>query len=142
MRWAITESRFTGELVNADLRQLLRRTVIACRVALERAVADRLEGRFTIQARGGKLIAERKAPVTHLDDPERALRLAVLDHFDELAAQGVAALDAYRQLFREVAFTWLNRFVALKMLESRKLVRETLARPLGQLQRRQAQARR
>ncbi len=110
------------------IRNKLRNVVTQCRKLLEEAVAQRMEGRFTIFLKGKSLIADRAASVTHLSDEERSVRLAVLQHFDLLHSQGMSKVDAYRQLVREVAFTWLNRFVAFKMLESRKLIRETLSR--------------
>jgi hypothetical protein len=114
--------------MNQSLRNALRKLVLASRAQLEQAVAERLEGRFTIYERAGKLVADRKARTDHLDDAELRLRHDVLDHLASLAASGMAAVEAYRQLIREVAFTWLNRFVAFKMLEARKLIRETIAR--------------
>jgi hypothetical protein len=95
---------------------------------LERAVAETLEGRFDFREDGGKLFAHAKAKLAHLDDASRALRADILRHLDDLQKDGIAPVAAYRQLLRETAFTWLNRFVAFKMLETRKLVRETLAR--------------
>lgn len=114
--------------MNQDLRNHLRKIVLASRLDLERAVAERLEGRFTIHERAGQLVADRKARTDHLDDPEKQLRRDLLEHLDNLSASGTAPLEGYRQLVREVAFTWLNRFVAFKMLEARKLIRETIAR--------------
>ncbi|WAS06093.1 BREX-1 system adenine-specific DNA-methyltransferase PglX [Gloeomargaritales cyanobacterium VI4D9] len=114
--------------MNPEIRNKLRNVVTQSRRELEKAVAQRLEGRFTIFLKGDSLTAERKASVGHLSDEERAVRLQVLEHFDLLESQGINKVDAYRQLVREVAFTWLNRFVAFKMLESRKLIRETIGR--------------
>lgn len=110
------------------IRNKLRNVVTQCRKLLEDAAARRLEGRFTIFLKGKALVAERSASVMHLDEAERALRAAVLEHFDLLHSQGTSKVDAYRQLVREVAFTWLNRLVAFKMLEARKLIRETIGR--------------
>jgi hypothetical protein len=110
------------------LRNALRQAVLEARQLLEKAVAERLEGRFDIQERAGRLVADPQARLPHLDDAERALRADILQHFADLNKDGIAPLAAYRQLVREAAFTWLNRFVAFKMLEARKLIRETIAR--------------
>jgi hypothetical protein len=110
------------------IRNALRKAVLEARQLLEKAVAERLEGRFAIHERGGRLVADPKARLAHLDDAERALRADILQHFADLKKDGVEPLAAYRQLIREAAFTWLNRFVAFKMLEARKLIRETIAR--------------
>lgn len=110
------------------LRNRLCKLVLDARALLEKAVAERLEGRFAIYERDGKLTADPKARLDHLTDTERALRADILQHFADLKKDDIAPLAAYRQLVREAAFTWLNRFVAFKMLEARKLVRETIAR--------------
>ncbi|GIX04291.1 MAG: hypothetical protein KatS3mg114_0160 [Planctomycetaceae bacterium] len=114
--------------MNQQIRNLLRSFVLEARRLLEQAVAELLEGRFNIYERAGKLVADRKAKLDHLDDAERDLRTRVLRHLDDLQADGLSPLDAYRQLLREAAFTWLNRLVAFKMLEARKLSRETISR--------------
>lgn len=114
--------------MDQGIRNKLRNVVTQSRKLLEEAVAQRMEGRFTIFVRGKSLIADRAASVTHLSDEERLVRAAVLEHFELLHSQGTSKVDAYRQLVREVAFTWLNRFVAFKMLEARKLIRETISR--------------
>ena len=114
--------------MDQTIRNKLRNVVTQCRKVLEEAIAQRLEGRFTIFLKGKSLTADRAASVTHLSDEERSVRAAVLEHFDLLHSQGISKVDAYRQLVREVAFTWLNRFVAFKMLEARKLIRETISR--------------
>lgn len=41
---------------------------------------------------------------------------------------GASPNKAREKLVRETAFTWLNRFVAFKMLEARKLIRQTISR--------------
>lgn len=110
------------------IRNTLRKATLEARRLLETAVAETLEGRFDIRETGGKLVVNPKARLAHLDDAGRALRADILRHLDDLNKDGIAPLAAYRQLLRETAFTWLNRFVAFKMLEARKLVRETLAR--------------
>lgn len=46
---------------------------------------------------------------------------------DELAA-GLTSKEAYAKLTKEIAFTWLNRLVAFRMMESRGLIRQTLAK--------------
>lgn len=114
--------------MDQNIRSKLRNVVTQCRKLLEEAVAQRMEGRFTIFLKGKSLTADRTASVTHLSDEERSVRAAVLEHFDLLQSQGTSKVDAYQQLLREVAFTWLNRFVAFKMLEARKLIRETISR--------------
>ena len=46
---------------------------------------------------------------------------------DEQAA-GLNPKEAREKIVREAAFTWLNRLVAFKMMESRKLLRQTISK--------------
>ncbi|APB32597.1 Type II restriction enzyme, methylase subunits (N-terminus), partial [Gloeomargarita lithophora Alchichica-D10] len=105
--------------MNPQLRQLLRNLVLACRADLESATARYLEGKLTIFERNQHLIGDPNASTAHLTDNERQLRTDIL-------ADLAGDLSKYRYLVRETAFTWLNRLVAFKMLESRKLIRETI----------------
>jgi hypothetical protein len=43
----------------------------------------------------------------------------------------LAVADARRKLVHETAFTWLNRLVAFRLMEERKLLKQTIVR-LGQ----------
>ncbi len=51
-------------------------------------------------------------------------------HLEQLLADerdaGLEVAEAVEKLVRETAFTWLNRLAALKMLEARGLVRQSL----------------
>jgi hypothetical protein len=107
--------------MNPQLRQLLRNLVLTCRQDLESAVARYLEGRLTIFERNQQLIADPNASTAHLNDSEKQLR-------DDLLTYLAGDVHKYRYLVRETAFTWLNRLVAFKMLESRGLIRETINR--------------
>jgi hypothetical protein len=44
------------------------------------------------------------------------------------AAVDLAAPDARKKLLRETAFTWLNRLVAFRLLEERKLIKQTISK--------------
>ena len=41
---------------------------------------------------------------------------------------GLRGRDAYEKLVKETAFTWLNRFIAFKMMEVRRLIRQTITK--------------
>ena len=74
------------------------------------------------------IIIEDETRMGHLDREEQELRKALLDHLKLFGAEGQTAADSLDQFIRETAFTWLNRFVAFKMLEARNLIRETVSR--------------
>jgi hypothetical protein len=120
--------------MNQTLRNTLRETVLAARSLLENAIREELQGRFGIYTANTKgrgtpdLEVEDEARMDHLEAEERETRRLLLDHLDVLQTGGLAATAALDAFVREAAFTWLNRFVAFKMLEARGLVRETVSR--------------
>jgi hypothetical protein len=101
---------------------------------LENATREELQGRYGIYTanttgRGTLgLVVEDDARMDHLEPDERETRRVLLDHLDVLQTDGLAANSALDAFVREAAFTWLNRFVAFKMLEARGLVREAVSR--------------
>ena len=76
----------------------------------------------------GQFLQEKKLPVLARVADAREIRA----HLEKLLADeetaGVARTDAYQKLVKEIAFTHLNRLVALKLLEGRKLIRGALDR--------------
>jgi hypothetical protein len=94
------------------------------RALLEQELGEQLEGVYDIRMTG--LVA--REPGAHLGPLERLIRVklvAAVEHHLGGGRDLKAAVLAYR---REAAFTTLNRFVALKMLEARKLVQECVSR--------------
>ena len=55
-------------------------------------------------------------------------RTRIEELLTEEEAAGIGAQEVRGKLIRETAFTWLNRFVAFKMMESRGLIRQTVAK--------------
>lgn len=107
------------------LRNTLRNVVTQCRRELEKSVAEMLEGQFGIYA-SGKI--DDMAAMSHLSAEDREYRSQLLVHLEHIQAGGFKAKDAVEQFIREVAFTHLNRFCAYKMMEVRKLIRESVSR--------------
>lgn len=58
------------------------------------------------------------------------LEIGVLPLSGEEAEAGVSALDARQALVRGTAFTWLNRIVAIRMLEERRLIKLSVGKLL------------
>jgi len=112
------------------LRNNLRGAVLKCRSILENAIRGELQGRFGIyvSGRGKSITIEDESRMGHLDQEELQVRKTLLEHLNFLGADGQTAAAALDQFVRETAFTWLNRFVAFKMLETRGLIRETISR--------------
>lgn len=88
------------------------------RKLLEKEYADQLEGIFDIEVNGS--IADQ--PGSHLSSTQRVARRKIVAAIDYHIASDLSAEVAVNRFVREAAFTTLNRFVALKMLEARELV--------------------
>lgn len=104
--------------MNKDVRDRLQSTTQAARAALEADYREQLGAEFDIREDGS--IAPE--PGRHLDADNRARRrklVAAVEHKAATARNPAEAVSAY---VREAAFTTLNRFVALKMMEARGLV--------------------
>jgi hypothetical protein len=110
--------------MNKDVRNRIQRNTQSARALLEREFAEQLEGLYDIRTTGS--IADQ--PSAHLDEHGRLAReklLAAIDHHTPSASNKADAVAGY---LREAAFTSLNRFVALKMLEARSLIQECISR--------------
>lgn len=110
--------------MDKDARNAIQRVTQSARGLLEREVGQQLEGIFDIRL-DGTILAE---PGAHLDEAQRLTReklVAAVSHYAALGRTRDEAIDEY---LREAAFTTLNRFVALKMLEARQLVQECVSR--------------
>jgi hypothetical protein len=110
--------------MDKDARNAIQRATQSARALLEREVGQQLEGVYDIRLDG--TIPDE--PGAHLDETQRLTReklVAAVNHYASLGRLRIDAVGDYR---REAAFTTLNRFVALKMLEARELVQECVSR--------------
>src|SRR6266852_1507117 len=105
--------------MDKEQRNVLRRAVEKARKLLEDEVADQLEGVYNILPDG---TIRDGAP----GDP--VIRSRLLDVVAHHRASGATAKQAVERATREMAFTILNRFAALKMCEQRDLVRECITK--------------
>jgi 23S rRNA G2445 N2-methylase RlmL len=109
-----------------DTRNLLARTVTACRRRLTEDVNDQLTGVFGLHPDGTVLSLKE---MSHLspDQVTAAGRLRdLLDHYTAGAAGGEKdrRKSAYERIMLEISFTILNRLAALRLCEERGLVVE------------------
>lgn len=121
--------------MNQDTRDTLREVVVKCRQKLEKAIGEILQGHFGID-NSGKI--EPHSHMSHLSEEDRHYRLEIIDHLKHINPDGFKAPEeakfgsstsgAVEQLIREVAFTHLNRLAAFKLMEERKLIRESVQR--------------
>lgn len=112
------------------IRHKIRNAVIQGRTLLENTAREELQGRFGIYVSGKDkaITIEDDIRMGHLDQDERETRKALLEHLSLLRKGRSPAESELDQFIREIAFTWLNRFVAFKMLEAHNLLRETVTR--------------
>ena len=110
--------------MDKDTRNRIQRATQAARALLEDEFAEQLEGRFDIHLDG----TMASGPGSHLNAGERVLRAKLVAAVEHLRSRDLKPAEAVAGYLREAAFTLLNRFVALKMLEARGLVQECLSR--------------
>ncbi len=109
-----------------DTRNLLAKTVAACRRRLVEDVTDQLRGVFGLHPDGVVLPLEK---LTHLSPDQHAAARRLRDLLDHYTA-GAAGKDsdrrkaAYERMVLEISFTTLNRLAALRLCEERGLVVE------------------
>jgi hypothetical protein len=110
--------------VEKEQRQKLERLTQAARRLLEQEFREQLEGRYDVLLDGRIGLA----PGAHLSEQERVVWQRIVAAIAHRRRPGVSSADAVMGYRREAAFHTLNRFVALKMLEARKLVQECISR--------------
>jgi hypothetical protein len=111
--------------VEQALRNALQRATQQLRMLLEKEFVDQLAGVYDI--RRDEPIQERAGK--HLRDGGQLLiRSRLVEAVRHKIAAGRNREQAVDDYVREAAFTTLNRFVALKMLEQRGLVQECVSR--------------
>jgi hypothetical protein len=116
-------------------RNLLQRTVSACRRILDEEFAAQRRSTYAIYDDG---TAAPLDALAHLPDEEQQTARLLRDRLDHLVAgltaQGKKEADARKEavgrLTREQAFTVLNRLAALRMAEERDIVLECVRRGL------------
>src|SRR5947209_2939522 len=100
---------------------------LMARSLLIKEAAELLDGVFGINSEG-RFASEQKLSVLQ-ELPEAAETYRRLKkHLEDEKEAGISPAEAVSRLLKEVAFTHLNRLVAVKMLESRKLVLGTIDR--------------
>jgi hypothetical protein len=107
-----------------DTRNAIERATQRARKLLEEDFAAQLEGDFDVH-RDGAVAAKAGGHLSARQAFQRERIVAAIEH---KRAAGMSAADAARDYLRDAAFTTLNRFVAIKMLEARDLVQECITK--------------
>ncbi len=100
---------------------------LAARDLLEREVSEQLEGIYGLLPNGSFADAKNYPALSQLPEA-RDTRQRLEQYIADQQAAGLKPKEAREKLAREAAFTWLNRLVAFKMMEGRKLVRQTITK--------------
>jgi hypothetical protein len=110
--------------MDKDTRNAIERATQRARKLLEEDFAAQLEGDFDVH-RDGSVAAKAGGHLSARQAFQRERIVAAIEH---KRAAGMGASDAAGDYLRDTAFTTLNRFVALKMLEARGLVQECITK--------------
>lgn len=110
--------------MDKDQRSAIERATQRARKLLEEDFTSQLEGTFDI-SRSGKIEPKAGAHLSPRQVVQRDKMVVAIEH--KLAA-GQTIAEAVADYLRDAAFTTLNRFVALKMLEARELVQECITK--------------
>jgi hypothetical protein len=105
-------------------RNAIERATQQSRKLLDEDFSSQLEGAFDV-LRSGVIGAKAGAHLSAVQQSQRDKIVAAIEH---KRAAGMTAVEAVKDYVRDAAFTTLNRFVALKMLEARELVQECITK--------------
>jgi hypothetical protein len=110
--------------MDKDTRNAIERATQKARRLLEQDFAEQLDGVFDVRP-DGRIASKGGA---HLTGRQHLLRDKVVAAIEHKRSAGMRPEEAVADYVRDAAFTALNRFAALKMLEARDLVQECVSR--------------
>jgi hypothetical protein len=105
-------------------RNTIERATQQARTLLDEDFSSQLEGTFDV-LRSGVIASKGGAHLSELQQSQRDKIVAAIEH---KRSAGMTAAEAVTDYVRDSAFTTLNRFVALKMLEARELVQQCITK--------------
>ena len=107
-----------------ETRNAIQSATQKARRMLEEDFREQLEGVYDVHVDG--TIAPKAGP--HLSAKEQRQRDRIVAAIEHKRAGGMKANEAVLDYLRDAAFTTINRFVALKMLEARDIVQECISK--------------
>ncbi len=110
--------------MDKDTRNAIERATQKARRLLELDFSEQLDGVFDVRA-DGRIASKGGA---HLTGRQYLLRDKIVAAIEHKRSAGMKPEEAVADYVRDAAFTALNRFTALKMLEARELVQECVSR--------------
>jgi hypothetical protein len=106
-------------------RNLIQNATQEARRLLEQEFHEQLQGTFDIMPDTGAIAPQ---PGAHLDARQRFIRSRIVAAIRHERAKSAGDAEAVQAYLREAAFTTLNRFAALKLMEARHIVQECVSR--------------
>jgi len=113
--------------MNDNLIAQIQSFTLNARAAMETETGRQLEGIYGWLP-DGKFADQARYPAVNQLPEAAETRKRIETYADEEKAAGIAAKDARIKLVRETAFTWLNRLVALRMMEDRRIIKSTVGK--------------
>ena len=113
--------------MKAETVSALHDFTLEARELLEKEISEQLEGIYGLLP-NGRLEPIEKYPALKELPEAKETRNRLGQFLEDERAAGVNGKEAREKLTKEAAFTWLNRLVAFKMMESRKLLRQTVSK--------------
>lgn len=113
--------------MDSPLRAQLHDLTLRARELLTTETASLLEGIYGLH-RNGRFEAAERLPALTPSSPALLTRRRMERYLADEHQAGLPMPEAVAKLIKEVAFTHLNRLVAFKMLEARRLIRGTIDR--------------
>src|SRR5665213_1103655 len=105
-------------------RNLIQTATQDARHVLEQEFREQLQGTFDIMPDTGAVAPD---PGEHLDARQRYIRSRIVAAIQHERAKSAGDIEAVQSYLREAAFTTLNRFSALKLMEARHIVQECVS---------------
>ncbi len=100
---------------------------LKARAALEKEAGQQLEGVYGWLPDGLFKDPSRYPALNQIEEATETRR-RLENYAEEEKTAGIAPKDARIKLVRETAFTWLNRLVALRMMEERQIIKSTVGK--------------
>lgn len=105
----------------------IKSMTLAARLLLITEVGEQLEGLYGLLP-DGTFHPASDYPVLSLNKEAAITRQQLETLLTDEMETGIQPSQARKKLVAEVAFTWLNRSVAFKMMESRKLIKQSIGK--------------
>ena len=113
--------------MEADVRSQIEKMVQDARRLLEQEIKDQLEGLYGLHS-DGKFEDITSLPKIK-DSPDALKARKGFEYFiSNEVSEGTKKKDAVNKLVLELSFTHFNRLIALKLMERRKVIKESISR--------------